>query len=131
MVCLLGGDSYLVARVSNSSQKGNVWKFMRRIQASFHMPKECYCTTNGKNYYMVPPALHCMGFDNYLPPLDTRFGTQDYWPKQPKRALAFAKALQQCIKVAKPPQPGKPCHLAECVKEQRRCMRPLTTFTEQ
>ena len=104
---------------------------MKRIQPSFHMSKECYGATNGKNDYMAPPNLHCMGHDHYLPPLDTRFSTQDYQLKQPERTLAYAKALQHWAKVVKPLQPGEPHQLAECVKELRRCMRPLTTFIEE
>ena len=80
---------------------------------------------------MLPPAPLCMGHDNYLPPSDTRFGTQGYWLKQPKRTLAYTKALQHWDKVAKSLQLGEPCQLAECVKELRRYMRPLTIFTEE
>ena len=95
------------------------------------MPGECYCTTDGKNDYMAPPALHCVGCDNYLSLTDMRFSTQDYQLKQPKRTLVYAKAVQHWAKVARPPQLGKPCQLAECVKQLRRCMRLFTMFTEE
>ena len=88
-------------------QKGDVQEFVKRIWASFHMPRECYYATDGKKDYTVPPALHCMGCDNYLPPLDMRFGAQGYWLKQPERTLAYAKALQHWAEVAKLPQLGK------------------------
>ena len=112
-------------------QKGDIQAFERRIRASFHMPKACYYTTEGCNDYTVPPTLHCIKCDNHLPPPDPRFSTQDFHLKQPEKALAYAKALQHWAEVAKPPQLGEPCQLAECVKELRRCMRPLTTFTEK
>ena len=53
-------------------QQEDVPAFTKRIWASSHMPKECYCTTNGENNYMTPPTPHCMGCDNYLLPPDTR-----------------------------------------------------------
>ena len=62
---------------------------------------------------MVPPTLHCMRCNNYLPPLDARFGTQDYHLKQPKITLAYAKALQHWAKVAKPLPPGEPCQFMD------------------
>ena len=95
------------------------------------MPRECYCATDGKNDYTAPPAQHYMGHNNYLLPVDMRFGTQDYQLKQPERTLAYAKALQHLADVAKPLQPGEPHQLAECVKELRRCMRLLATFMEE
>ena len=112
-------------------QKGDVWEFAKRIWASFHMLGECYCTTNGMNDYMAPPTLHCVGHNHYLPLPDMRFSAQDFWLKQPERTLAYAKALQHWVEVAKPLQPGEPCQLAECVKELRRCMRLLTMFMEE
>ena len=112
-------------------QKGDVWEFMKRIWASFHMPRDSYHATDGRNNYMVPPALHCVAHNHYLPPPDTRFGAQDFWLKQPKRTLAYATALQHWAKAAKPLQLSEPHQLAEYVKELKRCMRPLTMFTEQ
>ena len=112
-------------------QKGDVWEITKRIGASFHMHGHCCHATNGKNDYMVPPTPHCIGCDNYLSLPDMRFGTQEYWLKQPKRTLAYTKALQHWAEVSKPLQLGKPCQLAEHVKELRRCMRPLTMFTEE
>ena len=112
-------------------QKGDVWEVVKRIWASFHMPGECYHATDGRNDYLVTPTLHCMGHNHYLPLPDMRFSAQNVWLKQPKRTLANVKALQHWAKVAKPLQLGEPCQLAESVKEQRRCMRPLTMFTEE
>ena len=107
-------------------QKGDVQEFTRRIGTSFHMPRECYCATDRRNDYMAPPTSHCVGCNNYLPLPDTRFSTQDFWPKQPKRTLAYTKALQHWAEVAKLLQLDESHQLAECVKELRRCMRPFT-----
>ena len=62
------------------------------------MPKECYHATKSHNDYMVLPNPHCLKHDDYLPPLDTRFGAQDYQLKQPEKTLAYAKALQSWAK---------------------------------
>ena len=72
-------------------KKGDVWVFARRIQASFHMPKECYCTTNAENKYTVPPTPHCMRCNDYLPPPDIRFSTKDFHLKQPKKNFGICK----------------------------------------
>ena len=82
--------------------------FAKRIQASFHVPKEYYHTTNGKNDYMVPPALHCVRCNNYLPPLDARVYTRDFCLEEPKRTLAYTQTLQDWAKVAKPLPLGEP-----------------------
>ena len=72
-------------------QKGDVWEFAKRIHASFHMPRESYHTTNGKNDYLVPPTLHCLGCDNYLPQLDMRFGSHtkalQHWTEKVHEAV--------------------------------------------
>ena len=104
-------------------QKGDVQDFVRRIWASCHILIECYCATEGRNDYMPPPTLHCMGCNHYLPLTDIRSGAQYFLLKQTEWTLVYVKALQHWAKVAKPLQLGEPCQLAECVKELRKCMR--------
>ena len=111
-------------------QEGDVHRFTRRVWASFQMPKECYCTTKGYNDYTVPPALHCIDWNAYLPLRDMRFATQDYCLSQPRKTLAYAKALQHWAEEAKHPMPGKLCQLAECIHELRGSMEPFTTLTD-
>ena len=100
-------------------QRGDISAFVRRVWASFHMPKECYCATKGCNDYMAPPNPHCIKCDNHLPPPDPRLGAQDFHLKQPEKTLAYTKAQQHLAKVANTPWPGELCKLAECVEELR------------
>ena len=56
---------------------------------------------------------------------------QDYRLKQPRKTLAFAKALQFWVEEAQPTWVNKPCQLAACVRELREAMEPLTTFMDE
>ena len=80
---------------------------------------------------MVPPTLHYLKHDDHLPALDIRFGSQYYHLKQPKKTLAYAKALQHWAEVAKSTLLDEPCQLTECVKELRKCMGLLTTYMDE
>ena len=74
------------------------------------------------NDYSTPLAPKCIGKDRFLPPLDPRMGSQDYHLGPPSKTLAYAKALQYWVEMAKPPIPSKPHQLAGSILELRQAM---------
>ena len=83
-----------------------------------------------ENDYSTPLAPKYIGKDGFLPPLDPRMGSQDYQLGQPRKTLAYVKALQYWVEWVKPLIPGKPHQLAGSVLELRQAMDPLTTFQD-
>ena len=80
---------------------------------------------------MAPPTPHCMRYNNYLPPPDTRFGTKYFHLKQPKKPWHTQRPCNIGLKWSKPLPLGKLHQLAECTKELRRCIRTLTEFMDE
>ena len=105
-------------------------QFVRRVRASFQIPKARCHAKKMENDYSVPPAPYCIERDTFLPFNTLKFSSQDYHMKQPQKALAYAKALQHWAEKAQPPMPGKPCQLVECVWELRDAMETLTMFMD-
>ena len=83
------------------------------------MPKVRWYASNTENNYSALTTPHCIKRDVFLPFNNIQFGGQDYHMKQPKKTLAYAKALQQWAEKAQPPMPGEPCQLVECMWELR------------
>ena len=105
-------------------------QFMRRVRASFQMPKVRCHAKKMENNYLVLPAPHCLKRDAFLPFNTMKFGSQDYHMKQPQKTLAYTKALQHWAEKAQPPMPGESCQFVECLWELREMMEPLTMFTD-
>ena len=126
----LGGDSNLVARASSSLPERRCLRIHEKDAGIFPHAQKYYHATKGCSDYMALPIPHCLKCNHHLPPSDTRSSAQDYHLKQPEMTLAYAKALQHWAKVAKPPPSGESCQLEECIKELRRCVELLTTFTD-
>ena len=93
-------------------------------------PKNAIVPPRGTTITWYHPP-HCLNHDDLLPPPDPRLGAQDFQLKQPEKTLAYAKALQHWAEVAKPLWLGKLHKLAECVKELRQYMEPLTRFKDE
>ena len=89
-----------------------------------------YWARGGKNDYSTLPVLKCIGKDQFLPPLNPRMGSQDYCLGQPRKTLAYAKALQYWAEKAKTLLPGKAHQLTESILELRQAMEPHTTFQD-
>ena len=84
----------------------------------------------GENDYSTPPAPKCIGKERFLLPQDPQMGSQDYRLEQPRKTLAYAKALQYWVERVKPLIPGEPCQLVGCVLELRLAMEAFTTFQD-
>ena len=98
--------------------------------ASFQFPKVKYLW--GKhNDYTSPPAPHCIEWDAFLPQAEGDFGGLDHRLWQPKKTLALAKALQFWADWTQPSWAHNKWQLAECVRELREEMKPMTTFTDE
>ena len=82
------------------------------------------------NDYSVPPAPKYINRKAFLLVLDPELPCQDYREGQPKKTLAYAKALQYWAEKANPPGPGKRHLSARCAQELRWAMRPFTTFSD-
>ena len=102
----------------------------QKVRASFEVPMVRYQARGGKNDYSTLPAPKCIGKDWFLPRLDPRMGSQDYHLGQPRKTLAYAKALQYWAEKVKPLLPSKSCQLAESILELRQAMEPLITFQD-
>ena len=98
--------------------------------ASFQFPKAKYIRKR-ENDHTPPPAPHCIQWDAFLPQTEGDFASQDYRLKQPRKTLAFAKALQLWAEEAQPPWADKLCQLVVCIREMREAKEPLTTFTDK
>ena len=84
-----------------------------------------------ENDYSVPPTPHCLERDAFLPISTGNFSCQDYQMKQPQKTLTYTKALQFWLEKAQLPPLGQLDQLAECVRELRDYLEPLTSFTDE
>ena len=78
------------------------WELVQKVRASFEVPMAQYQARGGKNDYSALPAPKCIGKKRFLSPLDPRMDSQDYHLGQPRKTLAYAKALQCWAERAKP-----------------------------
>ena len=74
---------------------------------------------------------HCTEWDAFLPQSEGNFTSQDYRLRQPRKTLAYAKALQFWAEKAQPPLAGKPHQLVTWIRELRESMKLLATFTDE
>ena len=79
-------------------------------------------------YHLHP---HCIEWNALLPQSEGNFVSQDCRLRQPRRSLAYAKALQFWAEKAQLPWAGKLHQLAVCITEFRESMKPLATFTDE
>ena len=105
-------------------------RFTKHLQASFQFPKVMYLWDEQNNYTLLP-APHWIEWDVFLPQAEGDFASKDYQLRQPKKTLVLAKALQFWAEEAQPSWANKPWQLAECIRELREEMKPMTTFTAE
>ena len=84
-----------------------------------------------ENYHQAPPAPLCLLRRNFLPPPNSIFTCQDIWEMQREKMVAYAWALQYWAEKTDPPTGGKPCLLAESVKELQEEMRCYLSFSDE
>ena len=104
--------------------------FAKHMRASFQFPKVKYLW-GWSDDYTPPPAPHCIEWDAFLPQAKGDFGSLDFRFWQPKKTLALVKALQFWADRSQPSGAHGKWQLAECVKELREQMKPMTTFTNE
>ena len=92
-------------------------KLVQEIQASFWLPKRASKLHKMENYHQASPALPCLLRRNFLPPPNSIFACWDIWEMQWEKMVAYAQALQYWAEKTDPPAGGRPCLLAESVKE--------------
>ena len=95
--------------------------------ASFQFPGAKYLRT-GENDQILPPEPHCIEWDAFLPQTEGNFVSQDYRLRQPRKTLAFTKALQFWAEKAQPPQINKLYQQAACIRELREAIEPLISL---
>ena len=83
------------------------------------------------NDYTQPPAPHCIEWDAFLPQVKGDLGGLDYWLWQPKKTLVLAKALLFWADETQPSWAHNKWQLAECIREMREEMKPMTTFIDE
>ena len=101
-----------------------------KVRTSFEVPMAWIQAQGGENEYSVLPDPKCIGKDRFLPPLDPWIGNQEYHLGQPRKTLAYAKALQYWVEREKPSIPSKPHQLMKSILELRWAMEPFTTFED-
>ena len=106
-----------------------ICQFVRRIWVSFQMPMSCYHATKGENNYTAQPTPHCLNQEAYLPLSDMKFSRQDYRIHQPQKTLVYGMVLQFWAENAQPTLPGQPHQLVECIRELKKSMELLMSFT--
>ena len=104
--------------------------FAKCMKASFQFPKVKYLWGQSDDY-ILPPAPHCIDWDTFLPQAKGDFGSLDYRIQQPKKTLVLAKALQFWANWSQLSGAHSKWQLAECIKELREEMKPMTTFTDE
>ena len=93
------------------------------MQASFQLPIRASNLHKVENYHQAPSALLCLLQKNFLPPSDSIFACWDIREMQWEKMVAYAQALQYWVEKADPCAGGRPCLLAESVKELWEEMR--------
>ena len=102
-----------------------------KVQASFHLPKWASELNRMENYHQAPPAPPCLLRRNFLPPPNCIFACWDIWEMQREKMVAYAQALQYWVEKTDLPTGGKPCLLAESVKELWEEMRCYLSFLDK
>ena len=74
-----------------------------------------------------PQSIDC---NAHLPWVNMKFGSVDIRICQPKKTLAYARALQHWVELTNSPMPGQPHPLVEYMIELRESMAPFTTFMD-
>ena len=88
--------------LSEVPSQSDVKEFVRRIWASFQLPKVSSCAQEVTNDYFMLLAPLSLDRDHFMSILDMWLSSQDYRVKQPQKTLAYAKALQYWVEKAQP-----------------------------
>ena len=78
----------------------------QKIWASFELPHQMSVKHAMENYYLAPPAPHCIGWKDFLLPPDLRFYCWDLNEEQWEKTMAYAQTLQYWAKKANLPKLG-------------------------
>ena len=106
-------------------------KLAWEVQALFQLPKRASKLHKMENYHQVPPALLCLLWKNFLPPPNSIFACHDIQEMQQEKMVAYAWALQYWVEKVDLPTGGRPCLLAEGVKELWEEMRCYLSFLDE
>ena len=117
--------------LSEVPSQRDVKEFVRRVCASFQLPKVSSHAQGVTNDYSALLAPHSLDRDQFLPIQDIWFRGQDFWLKQPQKTMAYAKVLQYWAEKTQPLTTGKSHQLAESLLELQCEMEPLVMFTDK
>ena len=84
----------------------DIQKLARKIWTFFELPHRVSVRHAIENYYLVPPAPHCIWWKDFLLLPDLRFSCRDLWEEQWEKTVAYAQALQCWAKKANLPKLG-------------------------
>ena len=87
--------------------------------------------TQGGELPSDPTYTAMFSTENFLPPPNSIFACWDIQEMQQEKMVAYAQALQYWAEKADPPAGGRPCLLAESVKELQEEMRCYFSSDEE
>ena len=106
-------------------------KLVQKVWASFRLWKRMSELHQVENYLQAPTALPCLLQKDFLLPPNSIFFCWDFWEIQHEKMVAYAQALQFWMEKVDLPAKGKPCLLAESVKELQEGMRCYLSFSDE
>ena len=104
-------------RAVGSTRGARLWRGSMKGVGLISSPQKGKWAEQDGELPSAPPAPPCLLRRNFLPPSDSIFAWQDIWEMQREKMVAYAWALQYWVEKIDLPTRGKPCLLAESVKE--------------
>ena len=105
-------------------------RLAREVWASFQLPRRMRELHPKTNDCQAPPALLCIQMKRFMPPANTIYGSRDVHEIPWEKTVVYAQALQHWAEKTDLPAGGKPCLLAESVRELREELGSYLPFSD-
>ena len=79
----------------------------------------------------APPMPPCLHWQKFMLPAQSIYACRDIREIPQEKVVAYARALQHWVEKIDPPAGGRPCLLAESVKELREEVKCYFSFSDE
>ena len=119
------------AELSAVPEVGDHKRLAREVQASFWLPQRMRELRMKEANLQAPPMPPCLCWQKFMPPAKSIYTCRDIREIPQEKAVAYARALQHWAEKINLPAGGRPCLLAESVKELREEVKCYLSFSNE
>ena len=112
-------------------EDGDHKRLAREMWASFQLLQQMRELGMKEASLQAPPVSPCFHWQKFMPPGQSIYTCRDIREIPQEKVVAYARALQHWVEKIDLPAGGRPCLLAESVKELREKVKCYLSFSNE